>query len=251
MMAVVFREGSIMMRLLIVSALLSAPALAAPPVIPASDLLINQSTPAISWRWRMAPEAATQPPLLKAMRGDALKAAATAKAEAARDATEAKKAGFPFHRYESIADWSLAADTPHLLALAGEVYAYTGGAHGNTGYAARIWDKSGQKAIPFAALFSDWAKARALIEPAYCAALATEQKARGGNPVDNCPKLADQPIVPWAGLATRATQLRVLIGPYAAGSYAEGAYLITLPWPEAIKPLVKPTYRDDLFGVVP
>jgi hypothetical protein len=231
--------------------LIAAPTLAAPRVILASDLLINQSTPAISWRWRMAPEAATQPALLAGLRGEALKAAATAKAEAANDAASAKKDGFPFRRYESISDWSLAADTPRLLALVGESYAFTGGAHGNTGYAAKIWDKTAQKAVPFSALFTDWAKARAVIEPAYCAALATEQKARGGNPVNNCPKLSDQPIVPWAGLATRATQLRVLLGPYTAGSYAEGSYLITLPWPEAIKPLVKPAYRDDLFGTMP
>jgi hypothetical protein len=231
--------------------LIAAPTLAAPRVVPASDLLINQSTPAINWRWRMAPEAATQPALLAGLRSEALKAAATAKAEAANDAASAKKDGFPFRRYESISDWSLAADTPRLLALVGESYAFTGGAHGNTGYAAKIWDKTAQKAVPFSALFTDWAKARAVIEPAYCAALATEQKARGGNPVNNCPKLSDQPIVPWAGLATRATQLRVLLGPYTAGSYAEGSYLITLPWPEAIKPLVKPAYRDDLFGAMP
>lgn len=240
-----------MMRFLLVCSLLASPALAAPRIVPASDLLINQSTPAISWRWRMAPEAATQPALLGGLRSEALKAATTAKAEAANDAASAKKDGFPFRRYESISDWSLAADTPRLLALVGESYAFTGGAHGNTGYSARIWDKATQKAVSFSALFSDWAKAQALIAPAYCAALATEQKARGGNPTNNCPKLADQPIVPWAGLASRATQLRVLLGPYTAGSYAEGAYLITLPWPEGVKPLVKPAYRDDLFGTMP
>jgi hypothetical protein len=240
-----------MIRFLAISALLATPAFAAPRVVPASDLLINESTPAISWRWRMAPEAATQPALLAGLRSEALKAATTGKGEAARDAADAKKAGFPFRRYESISDWSLAADTPRLLALVGESYAFTGGAHGNTGYTANIWDKTAQKSVPFSALFTDWAKARRLIEPAYCAALATEQKARGGNPVNNCPKLADQPIVPWAGLAAQATQLRVLLGPYTAGSYAEGSYLITLPWPEGIKPLVKPAYRDDLFGAKP
>lgn len=241
----------VMIRFLAFNILIAAPALAAPRVIPASDLLINQSTPAISWRWRMAPEAATQPALLAGLRGEALKAATSAKAEASRDAADAAKSGFPFRRYESISDWSLAADTPRLLALVSESYAFTGGAHGNTGYAAKIWDKTARKSVPFSALFTDWAKARALIEPAYCAALATEQKARGGNPVNNCPKFADQPIVPWAGLASRAMQLRVLLGPYTAGSYAEGSYLITLPWPEGIKPLVKPAYRDDLFGAMP
>jgi hypothetical protein len=235
-----------MLRTAVIAALLTAPAIAAP--IPASDLLIRDVSPVLSYRWRAAPEAATQPALLSALRTDALAELAKEKQDAARDAAEAKKSGFPVHRYETIADWTLAADTPHLLALSGLVYSYTGGAHGNTGYTAKIWDKQANKAISFAALFTDWAKARALLEPAYCKALADEQKARAGNPVNNCPKLADQQIVPWADLATTARQFRVLIGPYAAGSYAEGSYLITLPWPDGVQKLVKPAYQTDLFS---
>lgn len=231
----------------------AAPALAAAPrPIPASDLLVRQSSPAIDWRWRIAPEAATAPALLAAMRSDALKAAATAKADAARDAVEAGKQGFPFRRYESLADWSLAADTPHLLALAGENYSFTGGAHGNTGYAVRIWDKTARQSIAFDALFSDWPRARKLLEPAFCKALAEEQARRLGAPptsdMNACPKLAEQPIVPFAGHAPVARQFRVLVAPYVAGSYAEGSYLITMVWPEAVKLLVKPAYRSDLFG---
>lgn len=245
-----------MRTVFLVALLLTSPAIAASPpatrtAIPATDLIIRQSSPQIDWRWRMAPEAATQPPLLAAMRKAALADAAAAKAQAAADAAEAAKAGFPFRRHEYISDWSLAADTPRLLALAGESYAYTGGAHGNTNYAAKIRDKAARQDIAFSALFTDWAKARALLEPAYCAALAREQKARGGNPDSKCPPLADQPIVPWAGLARQASQFRVLLAPYAAGSYAEGSYLITLPWPDAIRPLVKPAFRDDLFGTTP
>jgi hypothetical protein len=57
-------------------------------------------------------------------------------------------------------------------------------------------------------------------------------------------------IVPYAGLATAARQVRVLVGPYVAGPYAEGSYIITLPWPEAAQPFVKPQYRPALFGEV-
>ncbi|MEY3269487.1 MAG: hypothetical protein RL480_2247 [Pseudomonadota bacterium] len=57
-------------------------------------------------------------------------------------------------------------------------------------------------------------------------------------------------IVPYAGLATAARQVRVLVGPYVAGPYAEGSYIITLPWPEAVQPFVKPQYRPALFGEV-
>jgi Deacetylase PdaC len=242
-----------MMRVLL-GLLLAAPALAkAPAPVPASALLLRQATPEMAWRWRAAPELATQPGLLKAMRGEAQAELAKAKAAAARDAAEAKKAGFPFRAYETINDWSLAADTPGLLALAGEVYSYTGGAHGNTGFGARLWDKATKRSVPIDALFTDWPRARKLLEPVYCKALAEEQARRrqgAEGPADfaACPKLSEQPVVPFAGLGRQARQFRVLLAPYVAGSYAEGSYLITAPWPEGVAALVKPAYRRDLFG---
>jgi hypothetical protein len=244
---------SALFALLLAAPLLArAPAPVSPPV-PAAALLIRQVTPNHQWRWRVAPEAATQPALLDAMRRTALADAAKAARDAARDAADARKAGFPFRRYDSISDWSLAADTPQLLALAGEIYSFTGGAHGNTGHAVQIWDKAAQRSIAIDALFTDWPRVRQLIEPGFCAALAEAQRARRGTQPDTggfgaCPKLSEQPIVPYAGLATTAGQLRVLIGPYVAGPYAEGSYIITLPWPEAVQPFVKPQYRTALFG---
>ena len=236
-------------RWLLLAALLASPALAAPRVIPASDLLIRQSTPVLSWRWRAPPELATQPALLNSLRSSALQEASKAQAAARRDAAGAKKAGVPFRPYETITDWSLAADTPRLLAVTSEIYSFTGGAHGNTGYSVKIWDKTAKRPLTFDQLFSDWPRARKLLEPAFCAELARMQL--GGPPsgdMNACPKLAEQPVVPWAGLATTARQYRVLLGPYVAGSYAEGSYLVDNVWPDAVKPLVKPAYRADLFG---
>lgn len=240
-----------MKHFILAVALIASPALAASRPVPASDLLIRQSSPTLTWRWRAAPETATQPALLRQLRIATLQDAAKARATANRDAASAKKSGFPFHRHESITDWSLAADTPHLLALSGLNYSFTGGAHGNTGYTAKIWDKPARRAIPISGLFSDWPRARKLMEPVFCQALAEEQKRRVGQPQadsEKCPKLSEQPIVPWGDLATRAPQFRVLVGPYVAGSYAEGSYLITVMWPDAVKALVKPAYRSDLFG---
>jgi hypothetical protein len=250
------RDGGALIVLFtgIAALLLAAPVVAKPPAaIPASALLIRQSSPNIDWRWRIAPEAATQPALLKAMRAEALQQAGKDRSAAARDAASARKAGFPFRSYETISDWSLAADTPHLLALAGEVYSFTGGAHGNSGFAARIWDKAARRSIPIDALFSDWPRARKLIEPVFCKALADEQaRRRGGQPLGNdfdaCPKLSEQPMLPFGGLSRRAGQFRVLVAPYVAGPYSEGAYLVTAAWPEAVRGLVKPAYRADLFG---
>ena len=246
-----------MKHLLAAAMLVAVPVLAkAPGPIPASSLLIRQVTPDHQWRWRVAPEAATQPALLRAMRGAALAQAAKAGRAAARDAASARTSGYPFRRHETISDWSLAADTPQFLALAGEVYSFTGGAHGNTGHAVQIWDKAARRSMAIDALFSDWPRARKLIEPGYCAALAEMQRARrgtqpGSGGFDACPSLSEQPVVPYGGLSTTAMQLRVLIGPYVAGSYAEGSYIITLPWPEAVRPFVKPRYRPALFGDTP
>lgn len=244
-----------MMRILVIAAvLLAGPVLAKGAVaVPASALVIEQVSPAIDWRWRVAPEVGGQPALLRAMRAEALAEAARARAGAARDAAAAKTAGVPFRQYDSVADWSRAANTARLLALVGEVYSYTGGAHGNSGFAVRIWDKTARQSVPVSALFSDWPRARKLIEPVYCAALAREQaERRVGQPVaaefDACPKLSEQPIVPFGGLGRRAGQFRVLLGPYVAGPYVEGSYVVTAPWPEAVRSLVKPVYRSDLFG---
>jgi hypothetical protein len=242
------------MRVILLHGLIAAPALAkASASIPASALLISQSSPSIDWRWRIAPEAATQPALLRTMRAEALAEAGKAKSAAMRDAASAKKAGFPFRRYETINDWSLATDTSHLLALAGDVYSFTGGAHGNSGFAARIWDKTAKRRIPIDALFNDWPRARKLIEPVFCKALAEEQARRRsgqslGNDFDACPKLSEQPMLPFGGLSRRAGQFRVLVAPYVAGPYSEGAYLVTAAWPESVRGLVKPAYRADLFG---
>ncbi len=230
---------------------LTVPAIAAP--IPASQLIIRQSTPSASWRWRAPPELAEQPALLKAMRAEALQAAAKDRAKAGRDAASAAKAGFPFHRYDTINDWSLAADAPRLLALVGETYAYTGGAHGNTGFAVKLWDKTAKRPLTIDQLFTDWPRARKLIEPVYCKALAELQAQRragvpAGGEFDKCPRLVEQPVVPWGALSTSARQFRVLLGPYVAGAYAEGSYLVTAPWPDAVRPLTKPVYREALFG---
>ena len=120
----------------------------------------------------------------------------------------------------------------------------------------QIWDKAARRSMALDALFSDWPRARKLIEPGYCAALAEAQRARrgaqpGSGGFDACPNLSEQPVVPYGGRSATAMQLRVLIGPYVAGPYAEGSYVITLPWPAAVLPFVKSRYRPALFGDTP
>jgi hypothetical protein len=215
------------------------------------ELFVAAAEPAIRWRWRAAPEVGLEPMLLRAMRGEAMVALGKERTDARRAMIEARTGGYTFRTYETVADWSVAADTPKLLVLQGNVWRYTGGAHGNTGHAGRLWDRQAQRSIGIEALFNDWPRARKLLEPAYCAAVATEQRKRRGeaslgNDFDACPPLAEQIILPAGMTGAPARQLRVVIPPYVAGPYAEGSYMIELPWPEGVAALVTPAWKATL-----
>ena len=231
---------------------LTAAAGAAP--ILASDLILKNNSANLQYSWRVPPEVGVEPGLFEIMRGKAEAGFAAGLAQANADAAQAKKAGFPVHQYTDLRYWTVAADTMRLLALTGQLYGYTGGAHGNTGYDSVIWDRKTKTAISLPSLFSDRAKARAIIEPLVCKALAAEQKERRGGQklpdFDKCPPLSQATLVPYGGMTPVAHSLRVIYAPYVAGPYVEGSYELTIPWPAAIRPLVKPEFREDLFGVM-
>lgn len=233
--------------------LVSSAAAGAAPIL-ASDLILKSNSANLQYSWRVPPEVGVEPKLFDMMRGKAEAGLAAGRATADRDAAEAKKSGFPVHQYADLSVWTVAADTPRLLALTGQIYGYTGGAHGNTGYDSVIWDRKLGKPIGAADLFTDRAKARAIIEPLVCKALDKERAERRGGAksspeFEKCPPLTQATVVPYGGFGPVAYQLRAIFAPYVAGPYVEGSYEITIPWPDAVKPLVRPEYRDELFGV--
>ena len=250
------RLGSVALAVisLALAPVVATSAAGAAPIL-ASDLILKSNTANLQYSWRVPPEVGVEPPLFEVMRGKAQAGFAAGLAQANADATAAKKAGFPVHQYTDLRYWTVTADTTRLLALTGLLYGYTGGAHGNTGYDSVIWDRKTRTAISLPSLFSDRAKARAIIEPLVCKALAAEQKERRGGQkmapeFEKCPPLSQATLVPYGGMTPVAHSLRVIFAPYVAGPYAEGSYEITIPWPEAVKPLVKPEFREDLFGVM-
>ena len=223
-----------------------------PAPVLARELLITQSDTALDWRWRTPPEAGLEPNLLRAMRGEALTEATKARQRARKDRTQAETAGFPFRKHDYWTDWTVAANTKRLLVLQGTSWQFTGGAHGNTGYAARLWDKQTGHTIPLEALFTDWPRARRLLEPAYCAALEQQRREKRGttrlmDDFETCPPLAEQFILPASAPADRtASSVRILLAPYVAGPFAEGTYEINLPWPPGTAALVAPPWRGAL-----
>ena len=61
-----------------------------------------------------------------------------------------------------------------------------------------------------------------------------------------CPPLGDQVVVPVdADEDGRFERLRVLLGPYAAGPYAEGSYEVDVPVTGEMRALVKAQYRES------
>jgi len=240
---------------LTVSVVAVAAGTAADAPILARDLILKNNSANLQYGWRVPPEVGIEPALFHMMHAKAEAGLVAGLGQANADAAAAKKAGDPVHQYTDLRYWDVAADTTRLLALIGQVYGYTGGAHGNSGFDTVIWDRKSQAVIGLPSLFSDRVKARAILEPLVCAALAKEQAARRGGvkaapEFEKCPPLEQASVVPFGGMAPVAHSVRVIYAPYVAGPYVEGSYEITLPWPAAIKPLVKPEFREALFGVV-
>jgi hypothetical protein len=220
---------------------------ATPPPILATDLMAEARTPALDWRWRAPPEAALEAALFARLvrSRDAARAAAAAAGE--RDRRE-----LGLNRPHALGQvWTAPFADDRLIVLVGEAYAYTGGAHGNTGHTVLLWDRKQGRELRLADMFTSWERAAAPVEAAACEALKAQKAQRfapDSLPADwTCPPLRDAVLVP-AGRQAPGTFLRAIYSPYVAGSYAEGTYDVRFEWPEAARALARPEWRDTLFG---
>jgi hypothetical protein len=86
----------------------------------------------------------------------------------------------------------------------------------------------------------------------FCKALNRERTARRGEPVmadsddpfDQCIDPTASTVILGSSNRQQFDRVGILIGPYEAGPYAEGAYEITLPVTKAVLMAVKPQYRS-------
>ncbi|HWK35750.1 DUF4163 domain-containing protein [Sphingomonas sp.] len=167
---------------------------------------------------------------------------------------EAKAGDFPYRAYDSSVEWKTVTDTPRLLSLSAQTYAYTGGAHGMPGYAAMVWDKvAGQRLDPVA-LFTSKEAIQTALGAGFCDRLDTERAKRRGEPVkrgkgdddpfNDCPKVEEATLILGSTDRAAINRIGLLVGPYVAGPYAEGSFDLTLPVTPAVLAAVKPEYRD-------
>ncbi|MEW9856183.1 PdaC/SigV domain-containing protein [Novosphingobium sp. M1R2S20] len=200
------------------------------------------------------PDAAGAIPGLKALLDKRLsQARRELERSAAADQREAGKDGYPYRKHSSGTKWEVVTSVPRWLSLSAEKYTYTGGAHGMAFFDSLLWDKTKQKAHEPLDLFTSKQALSAAIREPFCAALDKEREKRRGEPVereggdqfDECIDPVESTIILGSSDDLTLDRLGVLVGPYAAGPYAEGTYEITLPVTEAVIAAVKAEYRGD------
>jgi hypothetical protein len=145
-------------------------------------------------------------------------------------------------------EWKVVTDLPRFLSLSASIYFYTGGAHGNSGYAALVWDRTTGEGLEPEAMFASEAALQDALGDPWCKALSKEKKERIGADYSDdgffpCPPVSDLTVLPGSSDGKAFNRIGLIAAPYVAGSYAEGAYEVTLPVTQAVLAAVKPEFK--------
>lgn len=208
----------------------------------------------LDFQYSWSSEANAIPALVKRFTADMRKQQASLTAAAQSDAAERKKHGFPFFAYQQVTSIATDGQTPQLLSLRNDTYEFTGGAHGNSGTTALLWDRKLAKETKLEALMRPGAAFLAGFRTRYCQALDAERKKRREGEELNlpefnaCPKFPDLAVIPEdSNHNGRFDKLLFVASPYLAGPYSEGEYEIGV----ALRPLdvrkLKPEFQPS-FG---
>lgn len=157
--------------------------------------------------------------------------------------------------------WDAPVETVRLVSADGMVWSFTGGAHGNPGFHAILWDRAGQRAVVPADLFRAGADLSEL-DRALCDSINAAKAARGGDQawdpapyrgeqgdgIWSCPAAIETPFSLAPGdTMGKAGGLVFLIDPYVVGPYAEGVYTAVVP-AAAFSALLSPEWADQFGG---
>lgn len=231
------------------AAVATAPASEAAP--PAEAVSIKTQNPRYSFSYAY-PAAAAGIPALKAQLDNEMAEARAELASIAKEGESAAKAeDFEFNPFDQSTKWTVVTDLPGWLSLKRDYYEFTGGAHGNYGTGALLWDKAAGQARDVLTLFVSKAAFDAALRPAFCNALDKQRAERRGAPVDrtsgdsfdDCLAPSDVTVLLGSSNKQQFNRIGLIADPYAAGPYAEGSYEVTLPVTPALLKAVKPEYR--------
>lgn len=231
------------------AAVATAPASEAPS--PAQAVNIKTQNPRYSFAYAY-PAAAAGIPALKAQLDNEMAKARAELASIAKEGESAAKAeDFEFNPFDQSTKWTVVTDLPGWLSLKRDYYEFTGGAHGNYGTGALLWDKAAGQARDVLTVFVSKAAFDAALRPAFCNALDKQRAERRGAPVDrtsgdsfdDCLAPSDVTVLLGSSNKQQFNRIGLIADPYAAGPYAEGSYEVTLPVTPALLKAVKPEYR--------
>jgi hypothetical protein len=227
------------------------PAPTPPPVSPDNGRSVKVENDLYDFEYSYPAKVAAIP-ALKALLDKRLEAAqAELVAGAKKDKAEAAKDGYPYRAHSSGAKWQVVTDLPRWLSLSAEMYDYSGGAHGMTYFSGLLWDREQNLARDASDLFISKAALSSVLREPFCALLDKERAKRRGTPVnrtsgdqfDECIDPAEHTVILGSSNGRTFDRIGVLVEPYAAGSYAEGTFDITVPVTQRILGSVKPVYQ--------
>lgn len=224
----------------------------AAPAPAAQARAVSESTDLYEFDYAYPAAAAAIPGLKAWLEEDS----AQVKAKLVKDATawqaEAKAGDIPFNAYAHSTKWDVVTDLPGWLSLSAQRYAFTGGAHGMPWSEGLIWDKTANARRGALDLFTSPAALSAAIRAPFCAEIDRQRAKKRGEAVkpgstdmfDECIDPAKSQIILGSADGQHFTRIGVLVDPYEAGPYAEGAYEVTLPVTAAVLKAVKDDYRS-------
>ena len=179
----------------------------------------------------------------------------------AGEAAEARRAAaadpdLRFVPYSLEVQWQVVADLPGWLSLSQRNSHFEGGAHPNSGFDSRVWDRKAGRALAPRDLFVSAKALDDALRAPFCDALDRERAVRRGEPVnrtsgddfDACIAPSEQTLILGSTDRKHFNRIGILVSPYAAGPYAEGSYDITVPVTPAVLQAVKPEFRAA-FGL--
>lgn len=144
-------------------------------------------------------------------------------------------------------EWKVVADLDRYLSLSGDIYLYTGGAHGNSAVEALVWDREAGAGLDPEGMFDSEAALQEALGDAWCKALKKEKQTRLGPDYSDdgffpCPPVKEVTVLLGSSDKRAFNRIGLIAAPYVAGSYAEGPYEVTLPVTAAVIAAVKPEY---------
>jgi hypothetical protein len=227
-------------------------------VAAAEAVSIASKDPLLEFDYSWSAEAAAVPALDRRFRSDSAKQKRDATGTAREDREARRKIGAGWNPHFFSRKWTTAGSSPRLLSLEAETGAYTGGAHGNSGTTALLWDRRLGRETSIDTLLArrDWWTG-AIRQP-FCTLLDRERSKRRGQPVKRTDMFGDCPA--WNDLTAtledkdhdrRFDHVRVTADAYVAGPYAEGDYVISLPISATMISRLKPEYRSSFEAQPP